>query len=389
MNHFLILTSLFCGVIALISVVWILIPAPFYHVWLYAVAVSEWSFWLGFIALFGVILALFDYSFHKNFNAAIVAIIIGITAFLISLYPFFSSLKVAREKNVSLSFGQYFGGLTRRKSNIAFTTHVFKNGENILKMDVYAPENSVANGAGVIVIHGGSWSAGERNDFPQWNAWLAENGFTVFDIDYRLAPQPNDKTAIGDVKCAILQIKKRSAEFNISPDKIVLFGRSAGGHLALISAYSANDLRLSASCTENNIDEKVRAVVSFYAPTNLLWAYDNPANKLVLDGTQKLTDFLGGNPHESEEIRARFAIASPVERVTENSPSTLLIHGEHDQLVRKENLDFLAKKLKQNNIAHETLVVPYAQHGFDYNFNGWASQIAKPVILEFLIKNTK
>lgn len=389
MNHFLILTSLFCGVIALISVVWILIPAPFYHVWLYAVAVSEWSFWLGFIALFGVILALFDYSFHKNFSAAIVAIIIGITAFLISIYPFFSSLKVAREKNVSLSFGQYFGGLTRRKSNIAFTTRVFKNGENILKMDVYAPENSVANGAGVIVIHGGSWSAGERNDFPQWNAWLAENGFTVFDIDYRLAPQPNDKTAIGDVKCAILQIKKRSAEFNISPDKIVLFGRSAGGHLALISAYSANDLRLSASCTENNIDEKVRAVVSFYAPTNLLWAYDNPANKLVLDGTQKLTDFLGGNPHESEEIRARFAIASPVERVTENSPSTLLIHGEHDQLVRKENLDFLAKKLKQNNIAHETLVIPYAQHGFDYNFNGWASQIAKPVILEFLIKNTK
>ena len=392
MNHFLILTSLFCGVIALISVVWILVPAPFYHVWLYAVAVSEWSLWFGIIALFGVILALFDYSFNKNSGVAIVAVIIGVTAFLISLYPLFSSLKVAREKNVSLSFGQYFSGLTSSKSNNNYTTHVFKSGETALKMDVYAPKNVVATGASVIVIHGGSWSAGERNDFPQWNLWLAENGFTVFDIDYRLAPQPNDKAAIGDVKCAILQIKKRSAEFNISPDKIVLLGRSAGGHLALIAAYSANDSRLSASCAENGSDEKnerIRAVVSFYAPTDLLWAYDNPANRRVLDGTQKLTGFLGGNPHESDEIRARFALASPVERVNSDSPPTLLMHGEHDQIVRHENLNLLAEKLKQNNVAHETLVIPYGQHGFDYNFNGWASQIAKPVILEFLIKNTK
>ncbi len=389
MNHFLILTSLFCGVIALVSVVWILVPAPFYHVWLYSVAVSEWSLWFGIIALFGVILAVIDYSFHKNINVAIIAVIIGVTAFLISLYPFFSSLKVAREKNVSLSFGQYFSGLTNNKSNNKFTTHVFKSGENALKMDVYAPENSVANGASVIVIHGGSWNAGERNDFPQWNLWLAENGFTVFDIDYTLKPQPNDKTSIGDVKCAILQIKKRSAEFNISPDKIALLGRSAGGHLALIAAYSANDSRLSASCNESGNDEKIRAVVSFYAPTDLLWAYDNPANPRVINGAQTLASFLGGNPHESDEIRARFTIASPVERVNSASPPTLLMHGEQDQLVRKENLNFLAKKLKQNNVAHETLVIPYGQHGFDYNFNGWASQIAKPIILDFLIKNTK
>ena len=393
MHHFLILTALFCGVTALVSVVWILVPAPFYYVWLYSVAVSEWSLWFGIMALLGVISALLDYVFYKNSSVAIIVASIGATAFLISLYPLFTSLTVAREKDISLSFGQYFSGLTSGKSKYKFTTHVFKSGETELKMDVFAPpENVVANGASVIVIHGGSWNAGTRNGFPQWNAWLADNGFTVFDIDYRLAPQPNYLATIGDVKCAVLEIKKRSAEFNVAPDKIVLLGRSAGAHLALIAAYSANDARLSPSCAENSTDEKdekVRAVVSFYAPTDLLWAYDNPANRRVIDGAQTLANFLGGNPHESDEVRARFVLASPVERVNADSPPTLLMHGEQDQLVRSENLKFLAEKLKQNNIAHEIIVIPYGQHGFDYNFNGWASQIAKPVILDFLIKNTK
>ena len=380
-----------CGAFALVSVVWILISAPAYYVWLYSVAVSEWSLWFGIIALLGVILALLDYAFYKSGVVTAIAVIIGATAFLISLYPLLTTLQTAREKNVSLSFRQYFSGLTNGESKNQFETYVFKMGnETELKMDVFTPpENVVSHGASVIVIHGGSWNAGERNDFPQWNLWLAANGLTVFDIDYALAPQPNYKTAIGDVKCAVLQIKKRSAEFNIAPEKIVLLGRSAGAQIALIAAYSANDSRLPATCAENSTDEKVRAVVSFYAPTDLLWAYDNPANTFVIDGAQTLSNFLGGNPHESDEIRARFVLASPVENVNSDSPPTLLMHGAHDQLVRHENLNFLAEKLKQNNVAHETLVIPYAQHGFDYNFNGWASQIAKPLILDFLVKNTK
>lgn len=390
MNRFLIITSVLCAAFAFLSVIWILIPAPSYYVWLYAVAVSEWSLWFGAVALVSVVLALLDYGFYKN-GAAIIVVIVGAVAFLISLYPFFSVRQAAREKNVSLSFGEYFGGLNKGKTNAQFKTYAFETNSNSeLKMDVYAPPETVAaNGAGVIVVHGGAWNAGNRNDFPQWDSWLAENGYTVFDIDYTLAPQPNYLAAIGDVKCAVVQIKKRSAEFKIAPDKIVLLGRSAGAHLALIAAYSANDEKLSSSCAESDTDENVRAVVSFYAPADLLWDYDNPANQMVIDGPQTLANFLGGNPHESGEIRDRFEIASPVERVNQNTAPTLLIQGGHDQLVRKENLDLLAAKLEQNSVAHETLLIPYAQHGFDYNFHGWGSQISKPLILDFLAANTK
>lgn len=402
MNRFLTLTSIFCAGLALLSVVWIVIPAPHSYVWLYSVAVSEWSLWFGALALAGMLLALANYAFYRSGRAAAVALVLGACALLISLYPWLTARSAAREKQISLSLVEYFAGLSGGEPNAQPQTYVFRpGGETSLKMDVYAPpENVRSRGAGVVVIHGGSWSGGTRSDFPQWNRWLAANGYTVFDIDYTLAPQPNYLTAVGDVKCAVRQIKKRSREFNISPDKIVLLGRSAGAHLALTAAYSTGDAQLPPTCAEaQNVenqanaenaenDQSVRAVISFYAPTDLVWAYDHPANQFVIDGPQTIADFIGGSPHESVEIAARYALASPVERAGANSPPTLLLHGGQDQLVRPENLERLAEKLKQNNIRRETVLIPYAQHGFDYNFHGWGSQLARSMILDFLDENT-
>ena len=370
------------------SVIWIVVPALSSFLWLYAVAVSEWSLWLAMLALAGIFCALGSYFYFKN-NFPFVVLIVCFAAFLIALYPYFTSLSAARERNVELSFAEYFSGLTNKYSvkNVP-QTFVFKT-DIELKLDVYAPPVNVKNGASVIVVHGGSWHGGTRSDFPQWNEWFAANGYTVFDIDYTLAPQPNYLTAIGDVKCAVRWVRENAAKFNISPDKIALLGRSAGAHLALIAAFTPNDARLSASCNADKPDESVRAVVAFYAPVDLIWDYENPSNRFVINSQKTLGDFLGGNPLESAEIKQRFTLASPSENVNRQTPPTFLIHGGQDQLVKKENLDILAEKLKASNIPHDTLVLPYAQHGFDYNFNGWGSQIAKPLILDFLAKNVQ
>jgi acetyl esterase/lipase len=377
MNRILIIASLFCTIFALLSVIWILFPAPSYYIWLYSVAVSEWSLWLGAFALLGILSAIGNCVIYKLDVFAVSSIVFGVIAFLISLYPLSSSLKTAQEKNVSLSFTQYFAGLNAAESARQFTTEVFKNdGKTELKMDVYRPpENVAGNNAGIIVVHGGSWSGGVRNDFPQWNQWFAEKGFTVFDIDYTLAPQPNYLSAIGDIKSAVVEVKKRSAEFKINPDKIILLGRSAGGHLALITAYSSA-----------NSNENVSAVIAVYAPTDLIWDYDNLANEYVIDGRGTLSNFLGGNPHQSDEIRERYLQSSPIEHVSTETPPTLLIHGGKDQLVLLENMNRLSGKLNELNITNDTLYIPYGQHGFDYNFNGWGSQITKSVILNFLNK---
>ena len=396
MSRLLIFLSATSSVIALLSVIWIVVPAPSYYIWLYSVAVSEWSLWFGALALFGVVCALAARFFYGNQNVWLASVFIGGLAFVISLYPFFSVISAARQENVSLSLKRYLSGLSANgnPSKIQtkdFVTYAFARvGEIDLKLDVYSPpENTATGGAGVIVVHGGSWNGGTRSDFPLWNRRLAEQGYTVFDIDYRLAPQPNYLTATGDVKCAVRWVKEHAAEFKIAPERIVLLGRSAGAHLALLAAFSAGDARLPATCSNAATSENVRAVVSLYAPIDLLWAYDNPANLLVIDGPATLSRFLGGSPHESAEIRERFVLASPVAHVTAQSPPTLLIHGGQDQLVRVENMYFLADKLKQANVPHKTVYIPYAQHGFDYNFNGFGSQIAESVILNFLRENTQ
>ena len=388
--------SLVLSVAAFGSVIWIIVPAPFYNFWLFAVAASEWSLWLGALALLGIICSLSARVFYREGVFWIVPLIIGIGAFIISLYPFFSVLSLARENKVDLSFSQYLDGLrnaenSSEKENKDYATYTFvqTDGKD-LQLDVYLPTvNTTNNGASVIVVHGGSWSAGARNEFPQWNEWLAAQGYTVFDVDYRIAPQPNYLTAVADVKCAVHWVKNHAAQFNVSPNRIAVLGRSAGAHLALLAAYSANDKRLPATCSENETDGTVRAVVSFYAPVDLLWSYDNPANQRVINGPKTLENFLGGTPHESDEMRERFVLASPDTHVSADTPPTLLVHGGQDQLVRNENMRRLADKLKTANAAHQTLFIPYAQHGFDYNFNGFGAQISKSVMLDFLSENIK
>ena len=374
-----------------LAAIWIIVPAPAYNIWLFSVAASEWSLWLGLIAVF-IIAGVGVSIFKHDGKLWILSLIFAVATLLISLYPFFSVKQLAQEQNVALSFGEYFSGLTNDAiSGQDFTTRTFANvGGQDLQLDVYAPQvKNANNGASVVVIHGGSWNAGNRNDFPQWNQWLANNGFTVFDIDYRLAPQPNYLTATADVKCAVIWIKKHAAEFAVAPNRIALFGRSAGAHLALLAAYSNGDGRLPASCAEDEFDEKVRAVVSFYAPVEMFWAYNHPANELVINGKQKLGDFLGGNPNESDKIREVYDLATPTTHVSADTPPTFLVHGGKDQLVREENMQFLNQKLTKNAVASQMIFIPYAQHGFDYNFHGFGSQIVKPALIEFLHNNTK
>ncbi len=376
------------SLIALLSAIWILVPAPADFIWLFAVAASEWSLWIAIWALTAIIPCVYMLASGGG-KLNIATLTLGSIAFMISLYPLISTLSVAKQYGVSISFTRYFAGLTSKASAPIPSTHAFATSDgNELEFDFYTPTQSNANnGASVIVVHGGSWNRGERSDFPQWNAMLAANGYAVFDIDYRLS-QPNYLTATGDVKCGIRWIAEHAAEFAISPERIALLGRSAGGHLALLAAYSETDDRLPASCGQIHPPSKIRAVASIYSPVELTWSYDNPANEFVINGKQTLANFIGGSPHVSDEFRKRYRLASPTSHVNRETPPTLIIHGGRDQLVRQKNMDFLDQKLSEYNIEHKTVLIPYAQHGFDYNINGWGSQVTETVLLEFLRRHT-
>ncbi|HZH30882.1 MAG TPA: alpha/beta hydrolase [Pyrinomonadaceae bacterium] len=381
----LLVAAFLCGGVALLLTVWIVLPAPSYALFKVAVGAGEWSLWCGAAGMAGAGLSLAARAGGSG-RAAWVAFIAGIAAVALSLIPPLESWRVARANNIGLSLGQYlFGSRKDGAARVERTTETFATVEGqTLKLDVYRASavkttSPQAMRAAVIVVHGGSWNAGERSDYPLWNEWLAREGYVVFDVDYRITPQPNWRSATGDVKCAVGWVRANAGRFAVDPARVALLGRSAGGHLALLAAYSTHESAMPPSCAAP--DASVRAVASLYAPTDLKWGYEHPANRLVLDGPAKIRNFVGGTPASApEDIR----LASPTSHVNSRTPPTLLFHGGRDQLVSERHMTLLAEGLDRQNVAHRALRIPYAQHGFDYNFDGWGSQLTRPLLLNFL-----
>jgi acetyl esterase/lipase len=374
--------ALLCGGGAFLFTVWIVVPAPHYRLWLVAVGASEWSLWLGALGLAGACFGLIARVAGVKRGLTSLAFALAFVSLLLSLIPPLTAWREARSRHLQLSLRRYVFG-TDTSMSVARAPQTFTyatQDSRDLKLDAYlSEERQTQPSPAVVVVHGGSWGAGARSDFPRWDWWLVGQGFAVFDVDYRLAPQPNWRTATGDVKCAVGWVRANAKQLNVDPQSIALLGRSAGAHLALLAAYTAGEPELPSSCP--GADAPVQAVVSFYGVTDLTWAYAHPANQRVIDGPETLRRFTGGTPEDAPDV---YRLASPSAHVNARTPPTLLIHGGRDQLVRSENMDILKARLEAAGVPFDALHVAYAQHGFDYNFDGWGSQLVQPLLLTFL-----
>jgi acetyl esterase/lipase len=305
---------------------------------------------------------------------AVLGVAFGLAAAGFSLVPLASTLPVARANKERLSLAEYLLGApgTGRGPDVTTQTVPYRTvAAQTLRLDVYQHANGGnTTRAAIIVVHGGSWRGGTKSDFASWDRWLARSGYVVFDIEYRLAPQPNWRAATGDVQAAVAWVKQNAAAYNVDPARVVLLGRSAGAHLALLAAYAST-----------NDSTRAAAVVSLYGPTDLVWGYHNPANPAVLDTSAVLRAFLGGTP---QAVPDAYKNAAPLSHVGPATPPTLLFHGGRDALVSPRHGVFLANELRAGGVPHQLVVLPYAQHGFDYNNHGWGAQIVRPILLRFL-----
>ena len=104
-----------------------------------------------------------------------------------------------------------------------------------LRCDVYEPPAAVKNGIGILLIHGGGWSQGDRSQLKGYGVLLGRRGYTCIASEYRLTGEALWPAQIEDVKCAIRYVRANAAEFGIDPDRLVISGNSAGGHLSLMA----------------------------------------------------------------------------------------------------------------------------------------------------------
>jgi hypothetical protein len=111
-----------------------------------------------------------------------------------------------------------------------------------LLMDVFTPPlPGRAVAPGVIVVHGGGWRGGARTEFSGLSRHLAGLGYVVASVDYRLAPAWTFPAARDDVTAAVAALKTLAPGLGLDPGRLALIGRSAGGQLALLAAYTMHD----------------------------------------------------------------------------------------------------------------------------------------------------
>jgi len=319
-------------------------------------------------------------------KSSIVAAALCAAALAVSLVPVAQATKTASAEGMSISLGRYFSDLTpvpeRYADRSPETVTYARSGGEVLKADIWEPPGDGGGRAvaargrpAVIVVHGGGWRSGERSDFPSWDAWLADEGYVVFDIDYRLAPPPTWREAPADVACAVGWVKENAARYGVDPERVALMGRSAGSQLALLTAYEGGGATPTPRCAARDVrDTGVAAVAAFYAPTDL----SRLSSMGYLPG---MSGFVGGSP---DAVSGRYRGLSPVSHVDAADPPTFLAFGGDDQTVPPGQSELLGERLREAGAPHRMVELPWANHTFDFLWGGWSAQITRSTLKQFL-----
>ena len=240
--------------------------------------------------------------------------------------------------------------------NAVSLSNVSYGSASLQKMDVYLPANrSTAQTKAIIMIHGGGWTTGDKADYKKFADTLQKrfSDHAVFNINYRLSAFPNNlfPTQEMDVKAAVEFIYSKRNEYFIS-DKFAMIGESAGAHLAMLYAYKYNS------------PVKIKAVASFFGPTDLTDMYNNPVNgnNTISLG---LAQAVGSTPIMNPTI---YTQSSPVTFITSaTAVPTIFLHGSLDALVSPSQSVLAKDKLLTAGIQAQYVLYPGKDHGFDWD----------------------
>jgi len=300
-----------------------------------------------------------------------------------AVIPTVAIWRQARKEHVPLSLGSYVAnalranaGMPQRERSIVYG--IAKDGTK-LELDVWCT-GRLKTGAlrpAIVMVHGGGWCHGNRSMTPDWNRWLNDLGYEVFDVEYRLAPPVRWLDEVGDVKSALGWLAEHAADYHVDPARISLMGWSAGANLALLAAYSSGDPQLPPSTEVPTVS--VHSVINIYGPTEMALLYRTCASPVYMQ--KLLKDYIGGSP---EEFPDRYQLLSPLTHINEKSPPTLTILGTWDRLIPVDQATLLDEALRKAGVAHEVSLLPANDHAFDANWGGFGTQIARAKIEAFL-----
>ncbi|MEL7008636.1 MAG: alpha/beta hydrolase [Cyanobacteria bacterium J06588_4] len=372
------------SVFGLFLSLWIVVPAPTFSLLPLRVAALELSPWLMAIEIIALALAIFTNVVTTKSGWSSFIILCSLLGLLLSLLPLiqFPSAEQMFQAEVERVLGtEYLAHISPavkskmrpqpfvladvfrgiRYSDIRITRDlVFASPDGVdLKLNTYQPLNK-GKYPTLIVTYGGAWRTGSPSSYEQFSSYMAAQGYTVINIDYRHAPQYKFPKQLEDVEAALEYIQTHADELEVDLDKIAIMGRSAGGHLATLAAYRTKIISF-------------KAIVNYYAPVDLADGYYDLPVPDPLGGPQILENFIGGSPSEKPEL---YRQASLTTYLKADSPPSLLIYASRDHLVMAKFGRGLYEKLKATDNPAILLEIPWTEHAFDAVFNGVSNQLA-------------
>jgi acetyl esterase/lipase len=211
-----------------------------------------------------------------------------------------------------------------------------------------------------VYIHGGSWIGGDQDTggfiIDEIGPALNAAGFEVANVNYRLGPQAMWPAQIEDVKCAIRYLRAYAKDLHIDPDRIGVWGHSAGGHLAALLGTAGPSAGWDTGAYLK-YSSAVEAVADLSGPANLSTMSSEGASGVVQDNFISL---LG--PVPPDQLEAELRAASPVTYVSPDDPPFLIVHGELDTIVHPSQSQELAAALKANGVPTTLVIVKGGGH---------------------------
>jgi len=214
-----------------------------------------------------------------------------------------------------------------------------------MTMDRFEPVGK-SNGIGLMFMVSGGWVS-------SWNppermmplvAPMLQKGYTVFAIRHGSSPRYLIPEIVSDVRLAHKHIVENAKLFQVDPNKLGVYGYSAGGHLSLMLGTTSNDRSSDAP--------RIAAVVAVFPPTDL-----RPYMEL-------------SNPLREKFPALKFELSkgvdySPLLQVTKDDAPVLMVHGDKDELVPLWHSEKMRDALKETGVANQLVVIEGAAHGFD------------------------
>ena len=245
-----------------------------------------------------------------------------------------------------------------------------------LTLDVFTPTEG-ANGIGVIAVVSGGWFSA-HDSVPGIAVFLKDlltRGYTVFAVVHGSQPKYTIPEIILDINRAVRYVRHHAKEYRIDPERLGIYGGSAGGHLSLMQGLAGGRGDPNARDAVEKESSRVQAVACFFPPTDFLnygKEGENALGRGVLAAYKAPFDF-----HEFDKKTNSFVPItdekkvleigrqiSPITHVSREAPPILIIHGDADKLVPIQQAEILVKKLKEAGAEAKLIVKPGAAHGW-------------------------